>query len=162
MCIRDRADGALMAEAWSRGLTALRGAQAPALEAAIRVYVQTDVPTDMVSEAGPTGAQVAGLFSGFADAEIVMLDDLLGLDWAAVPRDGRRTIVASTHRMRYGANAGQWRPDLHLVLWNPFQALDVQGPTVVSWGYADGALAALKSWLQGELAVTATSPVSLG
>jgi beta-N-acetylhexosaminidase len=156
------ADGALMAEAWARGLAALRGAQAPALHTPIRVYVQTDVPTDMVSEAGPTGAQIAGLFSGFADAEIVMLDDLLGLDWAAVPQDGRTTLVASTHRLRYGANAGAWQPDLHLVLWNPFQALDVQGPTVISWGYADGALAALKSWLQGELAATAASPVSLG
>ncbi len=157
-----QADDQLMRQAWASGLTALRGAQAPAKDAALRVYVQPEVPTDGVSEAGPSGQQIVALFAGFPNAEVVFVDDILALDWASVPSDGRLNIVASTHRMRYAENAKQWRPDLHLVLWNPFQALDVPGPTVVTWGYADGALAGLQAWLQGETQATAQSPVQLG
>jgi beta-N-acetylhexosaminidase len=50
---------------------------------------------------------------------------------------------------------------LHLALWNPFQVLDISAPAVVSWGYAQGALRAVKSWLRGELIVSATPPVPL-
>ncbi|MEJ5999546.1 beta-N-acetylhexosaminidase [Paucibacter soli] len=154
-------DDALMRRAWARGLTLLRGAEAPSLQAPLRVYVQGQVPTDGVSEAGPTGAQVAALFDGFADAEVLVLPDIAALDWAQVPKDGRKTIVASTQRARYEAQAQAWRPDLHLVLWNPFQALDVPAPTVITWGYADGALEGLKQWLEGRAPSTARSPVTL-
>ncbi|WIT13955.1 beta-N-acetylhexosaminidase [Paucibacter sediminis] len=157
-------DDALMRCAWARGLTLLRGAQAPDLQAPLRVYVQGQVPTDGVSEAGPTGAQVAALFDGFADAEVLVLQDIATLDWARVPQDGRKTVIASTQRARYdelGGLAQGWRPDLHLVLWNPFQALDVQAPTVITWGYADGALEGLKQWLEGRAPATAQSPVTL-
>ncbi len=155
------ADDALMRRAWAAGLSTLRGAIPPSLGQPIRVLVQDEVPTDGVSEAGPTGAQVRALFEGYADVEFVSLTDIASLDWSAVPADGRFTIVASTHRARYGAHAAAWRPDLHLVLWNPFQALDVTAPTVISWGYADGALAALGAWLQGRGAASGRSPVTL-
>jgi beta-N-acetylhexosaminidase len=154
-------DDALMRSAWAAGLTALRDARAPAPQQPLRIYVQDSVPTDGVSEAGPTGAQVRALFGRFADAEFVALDNIDALDWASVPQDGRYTVLASTHRARYGAQAAAWRPDLHLVLWNPFQALDVAAPTVISWGYADGALAALQAWLEGRAAATAKPPVTL-
>jgi beta-N-acetylhexosaminidase len=155
-------DDALMRRAWAAGLSALRGAAAPRLDQPLRIYVQDAVPTDGVSEAGPTGEQVRALFAGFADVEFVALEQIDALDWATVPRDGRFTILASTHRARYGAQAAAWRPDLHLVLWNPFQALDVaEAPTVISWGYADGALAALQAWLEGRAASTARAPVTL-
>jgi beta-N-acetylhexosaminidase len=78
-----------------------------------------------------------------------------------VPQDGRLTVLASNHRARYGDFARAWRPDLHLVLWNPFQALDVAGPTVVTWGYAEGALAGLRDWLEGKRVATARAPVQL-
>lgn len=155
------ADDALMRRAWAAGLSALRGATAPAVDRPLRVVVQEEVPTDGVSEAGPTGAQVRALFNGHRDVDVVAVDDIAALDWATLPADGRFTILASTHRARYGTSAAGWRPDLHLVLWNPFQALDVAAPTVVSWGYADGALAALKAWLQGAPA-DGRSPVTLG
>lgn len=155
------ADDALMRRAWSAGLSALRGARAPALDQPVRVLVQEEVPTDGVSEAGPTGAQVRALFDRHADVEFVALDDITALDWSTLPADGRFTIVASTHRARYAELAGQWRPDLHLVLWNPFQALDVAAPTLVSWGYADGALDALRGWLQGTQPAQGKSPVTL-
>lgn len=155
------ADDRLMRRAWAAGLSALRGAMPPAADRPTRVLVQDEVPTDGVSEAGPTGAQVRALFEGYRDVEFVSLADIAALDWATVPADGRFTIVASTHRARYGAQAGNWRPDLHLVLWNPFQALDVAAPTVISWGYADGALAALGDWLQGRGQAGGQSPVTL-
>jgi len=155
------ADHALMAEAWAAGLTALRGATPPALNQPIRVIVQGDVPTDMVSEAGPTGRQAVALFEAFTDAQIQMVDDIAQLGWASVPQDGRFNVLVSTRRARYGPAAGGWRPDLHLSLWNPYQALDVAGPTVLTWGFAPGALAGLKAWLEGRAQATGRAPQGL-
>lgn len=155
------ADHALMAEAWAAGLTALRGAKPPALNAPIRVIVQGDVPTDMVSEAGPTGRQAVALFEAFTDAQVQMVDDIAQLDWTHVPQDGRANILVSTRRARYGLAASEWRPDLHLSLWNPYQALDVAGPTVLTWGFSAGALAGLKAWLEGRSQATGRAPQGL-
>jgi beta-N-acetylhexosaminidase len=125
--------------------------------------VQTDVPTDMVSEAGPTAEQVLDLFAQhFSDVQPLLFDDIEAqLNWQQLPQDDRQTVLVSTRRHRYGAAAGGWRPDLHLVLWNPFQALDVPAPALVSYGYAEGALAAIKSWLQGRRAATGQPLLSL-
>ena len=155
------ADDQLMRRAWAAGLTALRGAKPPALNAPLRVFVQSEVPTDGVCEAGPSGQQVAKQFTSFTDTQIEFVPNLQAMDWRQVPQDGRRNIVASTHRLRYGSTAKAWPVDLHLVLWNPFQALDVPGPTVVTWGYADGALDALQAWLEGRLEAVAQAPVQL-
>jgi beta-N-acetylhexosaminidase len=142
-------DDALMHRAWTLGLTAVRGAQAPHRDTPIRVLVQADVPTDMVSEAGPTAQQALALFRRFSDLKTLVFDDIEHMDWNQVPQDGRYTVLVSTRRHRYEALAQSWRPDLHLVLWNPFQALDVPAPALVSFGYAEGALAAVKGWLEG-------------
>jgi len=158
--VRD-SDHALMAEAWAAGLTALRGAKPPALNAPIRVIVQGDVPTDMVSEAGPTGRQAVALFEAFGDAQVQMVDDIAQLDWKTVPKDGRVNVLVSTRRARYGLAASEWQPDLHLSLWNPYQSLDVAGPTVLSWGFAPGALAGLKAWLEGRVQATGRAPQGL-
>ncbi|RZJ07758.1 MAG: beta-N-acetylhexosaminidase [Rubrivivax sp.] len=155
------ADHTLMAQAWAAGLTTLRGAKPPALNTPIRVIVQGDVPTDMVSEAGPTGRQAVALFDAFTDAQVQMVDDIAQLDWKRVPQDGRANIVVSTRRARYGLAASEWRPDLHLSLWNPYQALDVAGPTVLTWGFASGALAGLKAWLEGKAQATGRAPQGL-
>ena len=154
-------DHELMAEAWGAGITALRGATPPALNQPIRVIVQGDVPTDMVSEAGPTGKQAVALFDSFSDALVLMVDDIAQLDWATVPQDGRVNILVSTRRARYDQVAKGWRPDLHLSLWNPYQALDVAGPTVLSWGFAPGALSGLKAWLEGRVDATGRAPQGL-
>ncbi|MFG6448612.1 beta-N-acetylhexosaminidase [Roseateles sp. BYS180W] len=154
-------DDALMRRAWAAGLSTLRGARAPGLDEPVRVLVQQEVPTDGVSEAGPTGEQVRALFAGHRQVEVLAVPSITALDWASLPQDGRFTVLASTARARYGDVAQAWRPDLHLILWNPFQSLDVAAPTVISWGYADGALAALQAWLQGRLDVQATAPVTL-
>ena len=154
-------DDQLMRRAWAAGLTTLAGARPLGRSEPIRVLTQTSVPCDGVSEAGPTSDDVKSLFSGFDDVEIVALDDLQKLDWTGLPKDGRRNVLASNHRDRYGAHAAQWRPDLHLVLWNPFQALDITAPSVVTWGYAPGALDALRAWLEGRGRAPGRSPVRL-
>jgi beta-N-acetylhexosaminidase len=154
-------DDQLMRRAWGAGLTALAGARPLRRSEPIRVITQRSVPSDGVSEAGPTSDDVRSLFTGFDDAEIVALDDLQKLDWAGLPKDDRRIVLASNHRDRYAAHAAQWKPDLHLVLWNPFQALDITAPTVVTWGYAPGALDALRAWLEGRGQAPGRPPVRL-
>jgi beta-N-acetylhexosaminidase len=153
-------DERLMRRAWAAGLTTLDAPQPPRRDEPLRVLTQRSVPCDGVAEAGATGDDVAALFAGFGDVEMVHLDDLRHLDWAKLPQDGRRTVLVSNHRDRYAGSAA-WRPDLHLVLWNPFQALDVAAPAVITWGYASGALEALRAWLEGRGDAPGRSPVTL-
>jgi beta-N-acetylhexosaminidase len=154
-------DDALMRRAWAQGLTGLAAPRAPRLDQPLRLLTQRNVPCDGVSEAGPSGEQVGRLFARFADVELISFDRLDQIDWAALPQDDRFTVLASNHRDRYAAHSATWRPDLHLVLWNPFQALDVVAPAVVTWGYADGALDALQAWLEGRGALNGRAPVRL-
>jgi beta-N-acetylhexosaminidase len=154
-------DDTLMHRAWREGLSSLHGATPPRRSEPLRVIVQAAVPTDQVSEAGPGAAEVLAVFEGFTDVLLLVLADIAALDWHTLPRDGRRTVLVSTRRDRYGASAAQWRPDLHLVLWNPFQALDIAAPTLLAWGYAEGALAAVRQWLRGEAPATGRALDSL-
>ncbi len=114
-----------------------------------------------MSEAGPSGEAVAALFEAFGAVEIVQIDDLQNFDWDRLPQDGRATVLASNQRARYGEKAHRWRPQLHLALWNPFQVLDVPAPALVSWGFADGALAAVRAWLEGRATAPGHAPVPL-
>ena len=155
------ADDAAMRAAWARGLTAFGGAAPPARDARIRVVTQDAVECDGVSEAGLPAQRVRDLFAAFADVELVRVPDLREIDAAAFPRDGRFNILASNHRTRFDAGAAAARPDLHLALWNPFQLFDIAAPAVVTWGYADGALAAVQAWLEGRAQATGRSPVNL-
>jgi beta-N-acetylhexosaminidase len=155
------ADEALMGTAWARGLCALGGARPPQRQAPLRVLTQARVDSDGVAEAGASSAQVRVLFEGFPDVEFVELADLRTLDAAALAADGRQNIVVSNHRLRYPAGAAALRPALHLVLWNPFQALDLSAPTLLSWGYADAALASVRVWLEGRAEAPGRAPVPL-
>jgi beta-N-acetylhexosaminidase len=160
-----RADDRLMHAAWSRGLTGVahdgRHPQPPALDTPLRVLTQASVPSDGVSEAGPSAAQVAQLFDGFRDVEWIEVPHLSEFEAARLPRDGRTLVLASNHRERYPAAACTWPIRLHLALWNPFQVLDIAAPAVVSWGYADGAMAALRAWLHGAGDLPGRPPVQL-
>ncbi|HEX4525038.1 MAG TPA: beta-N-acetylhexosaminidase [Casimicrobiaceae bacterium] len=158
---RRGADERLMERAWALSLTRIGDARPPPLDQPLRVVTQRSVPTDGVSEAGPSGESVAALFQAFRVVEIVQVDDLQNLDWDRLPRDGRATVLASNQRARYGENSRRWRPRLHLALWNPFQVLDVPAPALVSWGFADGALMAVRAWLEGRAAAPGRSPVPL-
>jgi beta-N-acetylhexosaminidase len=114
-----------------------------------------------VSEAGPSGAQVAALFAHFSDVQLVQLDELVRFEGEIAAKDGRHTILVSNHRDRYTPASRGWRPDLHLALWNPFQVLDIAAPAVVTWGYADGALDGLRAWLEGRADLPGRAPVHL-
>jgi beta-N-acetylhexosaminidase len=154
-------DDVLMRSAWARALTAIGAPRAPRRGAPIRVVTQSQVPCDGVSEAGASSAQVAALFDAFDDVELLQIDDLAHLEGDLASHDGRFTVLVSNHRERYAPAAHAWRIDLHLALWNPFQVLDIAAPAVVSWGYADGALHAVRAWLEGRAALPGRSPVAL-
>jgi beta-N-acetylhexosaminidase len=156
----DAADREVMAEGWRRSLTAYNAPQRPAKGAQVRLVVRQDVVSDGVSEAGVPAADVAASLRRLYDVELVTFADADTFDWNALPQDGRFTILASTSRLRYGQHArDSWRPDLHLALWNPYQALDIQAPALMTYGFAKPALDAVNGWLSGELEAAGKAPV---
>lgn len=156
----EQEDAALMAQAWRRGLTA-RGAPArPAPGAKVRLVARQDVVSDGVSESGVPAAAVAASLGRLYDVELVTFADAECFDWSALPDDGRFTILASTSRRRYGPNArAGWRPDMHLALWNPYQALDFPAPALMTYGFAPPALDAVNAWLAGQIEAAGKCPV---
>lgn len=156
----DAADRALMAEGWRRALTARGNPQRPAPGSKLRLVARADVVSDGVSEAGVPAATVAAALGQLFDVELVTFADAEGFDWSGLPQDGRYTVLASTSRLRYGPRArAEWRPDLHLALWNPYQALDIPAPALITYGFAAPALAAVGAWLAGTLDATGRCPV---
>jgi beta-N-acetylhexosaminidase len=153
-------DRALMARAWRAGLTARGTPSRPAAGSKVRLVARQDVVSDGVSEAGVPAATIAAMLGRLYDVELVTFADAECFDWNALPQDGRFTILASTSRRRYGPNArAGWRPDLHLALWNPYQALDFDAPALMTYGFAPPALEAVNAWLAGEIEATGACPV---
>jgi beta-N-acetylhexosaminidase len=156
----DAADREIMAEGWRRSLTAFGQPQRPAAGAKVRLIARQDVVSDGVSEAGVPAAVVADSLRKLYDVELLTFADADTFDWNALPQDGRFTMLASTSRLRYGQHARDtWKPDLHLALWNPYQALDIQAPALMTYGFAKPALDAINGWLSGELQATGNAPV---
>ncbi|MES2947225.1 MAG: beta-N-acetylhexosaminidase [Pseudomonadota bacterium] len=154
-------DRALMNTAWARGLTAVGQPTAPGRSQPLRVIAQASVASDGVSEAGLPLEQVQALFSGFDDVEYLPVANLRELDIGTLPRDGRCNVLVSNHKGRYRESSTAAGVDLHLAIWNPFQVMDIHAPAIVTWGYADGAMLALKAWLQREAAAPGFAPVAL-
>ena len=154
-------DTALMAKAWAHGLTSVGAVHAPRSNQALRVIAQAEVVSDGVSEAGLSFTHVRKLFDGFTDVEFVAVPDLRTLAASAIARDARLNILVSNHHGRYPEQARTWNLDLHLAVWNPLQVFDIAAPAVVTWGYADGALDALRAWLLGQAGTPGTAPVPL-
>ncbi len=158
--MEDAADRQLMAHGWRRSLTARGAPQRPAPGARVRLVVRQDVVSDGVSEAGVPAAVVAAALGRLYAVELVTFADAETFDWSALPDDGRFTMLASTSRLRYGPNArATWKPDLHLALWNPYQALDIGAPALMTYGFAAPALDAVVAWLAGDLEATGRCPV---
>ena len=154
-------DFALMNTAWARGITAVGQPTAPSRTQPLRVIAQASVVSDGVSEAGLPLEQVQALFSGFDDVQVLPVASLRDLDISSLPRDGRCNVLVSNHKGRFRTPSTATGVDLHLAIWNPFQVMDIRAPAIVTWGYADGALVALKAWLQGEAAAPGVAPVAL-
>jgi beta-N-acetylhexosaminidase len=158
--LTESADELLMADAWRRGLTVAGQPQRLADGARIRLVACADAAGDGVAEAGLPAEVVSALLARRYDVELVTFDDEDKFDWSALPADGRTVILASTTRLRYGEKARKtWRPDLHLVLWNPFQILDIAAPALVTYGFAAAALEAVADWLGGTLEARGKMPV---
>jgi beta-N-acetylhexosaminidase len=154
------ADRALMADAWRRALTARGHPQRPAPGSKVRLVARQDVVSDGVSEAGVPASAIAAMLATLFDVDLVTFADADTFDWHALPRDGRFTILASTSRRRYGPHArGTWTPDLHLALWNPYQALDFAAPALMTYGFAAPALDAVRAWLATEIEAQGKCPV---
>ena len=159
--LADAADRAVMAAAWRRGLTPYRQPVAPPAGARVRLVIRADVVSDGVSEAGVPAATVTALLQRHYDVETVTYADENTFDWAALPADGRCVILASTSRLRYGERArSSWRPELHLALWNPFQAHDIAAPALIAYGFAAPGLEAVSDWLAGQLIASGRCPVA--
>ena len=155
------ADHLLMSQAWRRGLTAIAAPQAPARNSKVRLLISADVISDGVSEAGISAAQVTAMLASLYDVDTVTFERADEFDWHSLPADGRTVILASTVRIRYSERVRQsWKPALHLVLWNPFQVLDIDAPALLSYGFAQPALDAMRAWLAGEITAAGQLPVA--
>ncbi|WP_036164944.1 glycoside hydrolase family 3 protein [Massilia sp. 9096] len=153
-------DRALMAQAWRRALSALGQPRRPAARARVRLLARQDVVSDGVSEAGVPASAIAASLGKLYDVELVTFQDAETFDWSALPIDGRFTLLASTSRRRYGPHArATFKPDLHLALWNPYQALDIDAPALMTYGFAPPALEAVNAWLAGEIEADGRCPV---
>ncbi len=158
--MEDTADRLVMAHAWRRSLSALGQPQRPPAGSKVRLVVRQDVVSDGVSEAGVPAAVVAAMLGRLYDVDLFTFADAECLDWNTLPDDGRFTILASTSRLRYGPHArANWKPDLHLALWNPYQALDIAAPALMTYGFAAPALDAVEAWLAGSLQAQGRVPV---
>ena len=158
--LREQDDRELMARAWRAGLTALGQPQRPAHGSKLRLVARQDVVSDGVSEAGVPAAHIAAALGRLYEVELVTFADAESFDWSALPQDGRFTVLASTSRRRYGPHArATWLPDLHIALWNPYQALDFDAPALMTYGFAPPALEAVVAWLAGEADAPGICPV---
>jgi len=153
-------DRVLMARAWQQALTTRGSPVRPAPGTPVRLVMRQDVVSDGVSEAGVGAAALAASLGKFYPVDLVTFTDANSFDWAGLPQDGMFTMLASTARLRYGDQPrATWRPDLHLALWNPYQALDIAAPAVMTYGFAAPALAAVNAWLAGASEATGHCPV---
>lgn len=157
-----RADADLMRAAWARGVTVLGRPLPLAPGRSVRLVVRRGVPGDGIAESGPRGEDVVRALAGALNVEAVLYDDPDEVDWQALPHDGRVTLAASTSRHRLTPRQrASWRPDVHLALWNPFAALDLAAPAVITYGYHPAALQALTEVLTGQLPALGRFPVTL-
>jgi beta-N-acetylhexosaminidase len=156
----EQADRALMRKAWKAGLTAWRDPQRPVTGRGLRLVVRADVVSDGVSEAGVPAARLSEWLGQHFDVATTTFQQAEEFDWNSLPDDGRFVILASTSRLRYGPRAqATFRPDLHLALWNPFQALDFAAPALLTYGFAEPALETAMDWLRGAGPAAGRCPV---
>jgi beta-N-acetylhexosaminidase len=144
-----RADAPLFAQAWAQALTAYRTPVAPAPGSRVRLVAPRRVTRENVSEASVDAATLASELAGVYRVDLTAFADPAQLDWHALRAGGVPVVLATTGRHRHPALRGA-QPDLHLALYNPYAALDVDAPAVLTFGFRPEARAALLAWLRGE------------
>jgi len=154
------ADADLLGNAWARGLTTHRNPVLPPPGSPVTLVAVAEVPGENVAEMGVSGQDLARRLGELYEVEARLLSDPAPLDWSALRASGRTVILATTSRHRHPA----WRaatPDLHLALWNPYTALDVDAPALITYGFRPEALDALLRCLAGEVPARGALPVPL-
>lgn len=152
-----QADAPLMRRAWAQGLTAYRSPTAPTPGTAVLVVAQRYVYRENVSERGVDADTLAGELGGIYDVTLIPYDHPEELDWAALRADGRPIVLVTTNRHRQDALRGV-TPALHLALYNPYAALDVDAPALIPYGFRPEGRAAVLAWLKGEGTAPGTLP----
>ncbi len=163
------ADADLMERAWSAGLTTVGDAQPIGAGQPFTLVAARAAAGGGASDAGVTGSELVGKLSEAFDLRVALFDpgDPLGTigEVERVHRPGTPIVIATTQRRRLGEPltqlAQQLNPVLHLCLWNPYSALDVPAPALVSFGFRPEALDAVVAWLKGDKAATGTLPIEL-
>ncbi|GGK89785.1 beta-N-acetylhexosaminidase [Deinococcus radiotolerans] len=150
-------DAPLLADAWARGLSAYRNPVAPAPGSRVLLVAQAKVPRENVSEASVDAQTLADELRGVYDVHLHAFEDPAELDWAALRGQERPVILATTSRHRHAALRGA-QPDLHLALYNPYAALDVDAPALITYGFQPEARQSILSWLRAERRATGTLP----
>ncbi|GHF29412.1 beta-N-acetylhexosaminidase [Deinococcus metalli] len=144
-------DRALLARGWERGLSVYGGPVAPPAGSRVLLVCERYAYRENVSERGVDADTVAADLGTLYDVELHAYDTAADLDWPALrgaaDAAGRAVILATTGRHRHPALSGL-TPDLHLALYNPYAALLVDAPAVVTFGFRPGARAALLEWLR--------------
>jgi len=158
------ADRQLFKRAWARGLTAIGDPRPPSAEDCLRVVAVERPQGDGVSEAGASGAELAGLLGRYWQVKNTFVGERDEVPYLHFARDGCYRVLISNSRGRYPAHKEwRWRPDLHIVLWNPYTAADVNAPALISYGFKPEALEAVLAWMRGEADAPGRLPVpSLG
>ena len=152
-------DSCLMATLWQRALTAYRQPQRPPLGKPLRVLIQQSPAATAISEAGVDSAKLLQRFAQYYPLEVIPFDTVNNVDPAYFKEKAYTTLLVSTQRKRYqAAQVQHWQPDLHLVLWNPYCAFDIQAPAIISYGFAAAAIDALFAWLTGKIEANGTFP----
>ncbi|GAA5437594.1 beta-hexosaminidase [Deinococcus aquaticus] len=152
-----QADAPVFARAWAQALTAYRTPVAPLPGSAVRLVAQRRVARENVSEASVDAATLAADLGEVYTVDLIAFDDPAELDWAALHAGSTPLILATTSRHRHPALRGT-RPDLHLALYNPYAALDVDAPALLSYGFRPEARRAVVAWLRGEATAPGTLP----
>ncbi|WP_367174510.1 glycoside hydrolase family 3 N-terminal domain-containing protein [uncultured Deinococcus sp.] len=144
-------DAALMALGWERGLSVYRDPQPPAPGSRLLLVCERYAYRENVSERGVDADTVAHDLGTLYDVQLHAYDTADDLDWPALRRqaddEGRTLVLVTTGRHRHPALAGL-TPDLHVALYNPYAALLVDAPAVITGGFRPGARAALLAWLR--------------
>ncbi|UBV44004.1 glycoside hydrolase family 3 protein [Deinococcus taeanensis] len=157
LTLRPEDDAPLLTDAWARGLSGARAPQPPRPGSRVLLVAQTRVPRENVSEASVDAHTLAVELGSVYDVQLHAFDDPADLNWPALRAQGLPVILASTSRHRHAALRGA-RPDLHLALYNPYAALDVDAPALVTYGFQPEARVAVLAWLRGERPAAGTLP----
>ncbi len=157
------ADRQLFVRAWTRGLTTVNNPAPPPKDACLRVVAQERPPGDGVSEAGASGAELAGILSRYWEVEPIFVRSTEEVPNLLLEPGNCFDLLISNSRRTYPIAEWEWRwrPDLHVALWNPFTAATVPAPSLLSYGFRTEALQAVLAWLQGEVEAAGRLPAPL-